>query len=119
CTRCAPGRSYGSSPRFIVGPCPPPTIRPVAGSPTQRSGGPLLRNPYPALPDASRNGFELGVHLQLREDVLDVRPDGVRRHGQPPPDHLFVVSQRQLAEHGQLSRGQRRRRAWIILLLQA
>ena len=61
-----------------VGPQPPPTMRPVAGLATQPLSGALLRNPYPALPDTARNGFELRVHLQFREDVLDMRPDSVR-----------------------------------------
>src|SRR2546430_740290 len=61
-----------------VGQQPPPTMRPVAGLTTQPLSGALLRNPYPALPDTARNGFELRVHLQFREDVLDMRPDGVR-----------------------------------------
>src|SRR5438034_2537348 len=89
---CA-GLPCGSPPRFIVGPRPPPTIRPVAGLATQPLSGALLRNPYPALPDAARDGLELRVHLQLREDVLDVRPDGVRRHGQSSSNHLVVVAQ--------------------------
>ena len=61
---------------------------------TEGSGRRLLRNPYPAFADAARDGLELGVHFEFREDVLHVRPDRVGRHPQRGSDGIIVVAER-------------------------
>src|SRR5438309_7533086 len=84
---------------------------------TERSGRRLLRNPYPAFADAARNRFELGVHFELRQDVLDVRPHGVGRHPKGGGNRLVVVSERQLAQDLQLTFRERGRWSGLVLFL--
>src|SRR6266513_5366052 len=52
----------------------------LAGIATHGSGRGLLWNPYPAFTNAARDRLELGVHVELREDVLYVGPHRVGRH---------------------------------------
>src|SRR5207248_9831711 len=84
---------------------------------TEGSGRRLLRNPYPAFADAARNRFELGVHFELREDVLHVRAHGVGRHPQRRGDGLVVVALRQLAQDFQLALRERGRWSGLVLFL--
>src|SRR5712691_4182182 len=103
--------------RSILGAGRSPTMGEMARSATDCSSGRLLRNPYPAFADAARDGFELRVHLELRQNVLDVRPHGVGRHAQRRGNGVVVVSERQLAQHLQLPLRERRRRSGLMLLL--
>jgi hypothetical protein len=64
----------------IVGRLSRPGIGEVASPATADSGSGLLRNPYPAFANCPRDRFELGVNIELREDVLHVSPDRVRGH---------------------------------------
>jgi hypothetical protein len=61
----------------IVGTISRRKIGESAGLDTAGSGGGLLRNPYPPFANAARHGLELGVHIELREDVLDMRPNRI------------------------------------------
>src|SRR5437773_2454766 len=49
----------------------------LAGIATHGSGRGLLWNPYPAFTNAARDRLQLGVHVELREDVLHVGPHRV------------------------------------------
>src|SRR5207302_10642777 len=63
--------------RFIVGVNRRPRICLMARFPTTGSGGGLLRNPYPALADASRDRLQFRMHVQLRQGVRDLGADRV------------------------------------------
>src|SRR2546427_6502528 len=50
---------------LILGPHPPPAIRPVAVSTTETSGGSLLRKAYPPLPRSEEHTSELQSQSNL------------------------------------------------------
>src|ERR1700694_4208435 len=81
---------------------PRPSIPRMTDFTTQRSGRRLLRNPYPAFANSFRDRLQLRMHAQLRQDVLHVSSDRVRRHPQGFRNRLVVVAQRQLKQHFEL-----------------
>src|SRR6202022_154943 len=105
--------------RSILGPRGSPTMGAMAPFPTEGSGGGLLRNTYPAFAYAARDRLQFRVHLEFRQDVLDVGPHGVGRHPQNRGDFFVILPERQLAQHLELPLGEWRGRPGLILLLEA
>src|SRR5712664_3098771 len=83
---------------LIVGGSPRRSIPLMDGLSTQSSGRRLLCNPYPAFANCARNGLELRVDVELRQDVLHVSSHGVRRHLENFGNGLGVVPECQLAQ---------------------